>query len=200
MLWPGARDPVSALVQPFPGAAGSWQSPAGAGPSDAYRDPLAGAGTALPPLPVFRDAFDSTMVYRGVGIEPIDIAPAAPGRELSARSVVFSLVLVVLLGVYALQYRRRKRYARAARSRRHVPIVGRRARSRRRKVLEATRALHAASAAPSAAARQGSGSRGAAGSAGRTRRHHSGSSTGSGRSRGGNSRSGRGSHASRRRS
>jgi hypothetical protein len=183
-------------------------------PRDAYRDLLPESSSALLPSLDFRDTFGPAMAYGRMGIEPLDLAPAPARREFSATFVSFSLLLLALLGVYLLQHWRRKRYARAARSRRHIPIVGRRARSRRRRARAATRALHTGASYPSSSSSpspsvsgppgRASGSRssssGSSAAAGGLHRYRSSDSSRSGRSRRRRSHSGGGGRPSRRRS
>jgi hypothetical protein len=176
-----------------PATAGSYA----AVPSDllqaGYLDLLPETGLPLASSVDLLSGVDAASLRRRMGLDPASEPPDPPARPPGPAAWIVALGLALALGVYLLQYRRRRRYARAARARRHIPIVGKRARSRRRQARAATRELHAGAVD----ARRKHGATSSAGKEGGGKRHRSSKRSRSGRPRHSASRSGRGSSGRR---
>ncbi|MEQ8263440.1 hypothetical protein [Pseudohaliea sp.] len=172
------------------GAGPASGGPYAAVPSDllqvGYRDLLPEAGSPLVLSVDLLSGVDAASLRRRMGLDPASEPPDSAVRPGGPALWIVVVGLALALGVYFLQYRRRRRYARAARARRHIPIVGKRARSRRRRARAATRELHDSAAD----ARRRHGASRSTGKDGGEKRRRSSKRSRSGRPRHSASRSG----------
>lgn len=187
------RLPEYLVIESFvvaPGAGPMSAGPYSAVPSDllqaGYLDLMPESASTLAFSVDLLSAVDAASLRRRMGLDPVSEQPVPPARPGGPASWILTLGLALALGVYTIQYRRRRRFARAARARRHIPIVGKRARSRRHRARAATRALHASA---NGAGREHASTRSAShGDGGKQRRRSKRSRSGG--SRRGGSRSG----------
>ena len=121
-----------------PLSGGQEAAPAASSPGD-YLDLLPEPVPPLAPSAGLLAGLDTVSLRRRGGIGAASGPLTPPPRPANPAPWLLALGLALALGAYGLQLWRRRRYARAARARRHIPIVGKGNRSRRRRSPATTR-------------------------------------------------------------